>query len=458
VFSSIKNKIQNKKILILGFGKEGRASLKFFKKYFPENEVAVADSNADLRRSIDEKLSKETDFYFGDSYLKNIDNYDLIIKSPGIPSSLLNGKVSDEKIASQTDIFLSLFRDQVIGITGTKGKSTTSSLIYHILAHHSDNVMLAGNIGIPVFELIDKIDDETKIIFELSSHQLENVTVSPRISVLLNLFEEHLDHYSSLKEYYSAKLNIMKFQKEGDIFIFNADDFVTGKYLQDEKVAGRYFPYSVKKVLEKGVFIQQEKVIFSDGESLSEFDFVNRQGLPGQHNLQNIMAAVAVTKLLGVDDGIIQQSVTDFKGLPHRLEFIGEFKGISFYNDSIATIPEATIEAVKTLKNVDTLILGGKDRGIDYNSLIDFIIDSKLRNVIFIGDAGKRIYAGIKVKNKAIQPKLFLINKFDDITDIVREFTAKSSVCLLSPAASSYDMFESFVERGEAFKKIAENL
>jgi UDP-N-acetylmuramoylalanine--D-glutamate ligase len=403
-------------------------------------------------------LRKETKFYFGDSYLNEIGNYDLIIKSPGIPSSLLKGKVSDDKITSQTDIFLTLFRDRVIGITGTKGKSTTSSLIYHILSHRSDNVLLAGNIGVPVFELVDKIDDETMIVFELSSHQLENVTVSPRISVLLNLFEEHLDHYNGLKEYHYAKLNIMKFQKESDIFVFNADDAFTGRYLQDEKVAGKQFPYSVEKVLKKGVFVRKGKVIFSNGESLSEFDFSGRQGLPGQHNLQNIMASVAVAKVFGVDDEIIQQSVTDFKGLPHRLEYIGEFKGIHFYNDSIATIPEATIEAVKTLKNVDTLILGGKDRGIDYEILIDFIIESELKNVIFMGDAGKRIYEGIKEKGRTIRPELFLIDDFAEIVEIVRKYTSQGTICLLSPAASSYDMFGSFVERGEAFKKIAENL
>ncbi len=458
MFGAIKNKIQNKKILILGFGREGRSSLEFLKRYFPDNKIAVADSNAAVRKGIDEELRKETVFYLGHSYLKNIGNYDLIIKSPGISSSLLKGKVPDNKITSQTDLFLTLFRGQTIGITGTKGKSTTSSLISHILSHRSDNVIFVGNIGIPPFDLADKINDKTKIVFELSSHQLENITVSPHISVLLNLFEEHLDHYAGVEEYHSAKLNIMRFQKENDYFVYNADDPVIESYLENENGFGKQFPYSSEKVLKNGIFSRNGKVICQDGINISEFDFTGRQALPGKHNLMNIMASVAVAKILGIEDDIIRQSVSEFKGLPHRLEYIGEFKGIHFYNDSIATIPEATIGAVKTLKNVDTLILGGKDRGIDYEVLIDFIIGSELRNVIFIGNAGKRIYKGIVMRNRKIKPELFIIDKFDEISEIIKRNTNRGEICLLSPAASSYDMFGSFEERGEAFKKIAKNL
>jgi UDP-N-acetylmuramoylalanine--D-glutamate ligase len=458
VFSLIKNKIQNKKILILGFGKEGRASLKFLMKYFKGNEVAVADSNADLRYNIDEKLLKDTDFYFGDSYLKEIDNYDLIIKSPGIPASLLNGKVSSKKITSQTDLFLTQFRDRIVGVTGTKGKSTTSSLIYFILMNKFENVHLVGNIGIPPFDLIEEIKDDSKIVFEMSSHQLENITVSPHISVLLNLFEEHLDHYNGLAEYHSAKLNIMRFQKAGDIFIYNADDPVIRNALKRTQTKGTFFPYSVSNDFEEGIFYKSGKIFIVQDNITSEFDFSNRQNLPGSHNLFNIMASVAVAKILRLDDPVIQEVVQHFKGLPHRLEYIGEFNEIHFYNDSIATIPEATIEAVKTLKSVDTLILGGKDRGIDYSNLIEFVIDSDLKNVVFIGDAGKRIYDGIIEKGGANDTYLFFIEEFDEISEIIRQNTQNGSICLLSPAAPSYDKFRNFEERGAAFKKIAENL
>ncbi len=458
MFESIGKKIEGKKVLILGFGKEGQSSFRFLSSYFPDIEVGISDKNPELLSEVSEEMRISGKFHIGATYLNNISDYDLIIKSPGIPASLLDGKVSSKIITSQTDLFLAQFRNRVIGVTGTKGKSTTSSLIYHILLNKFENVHLVGNIGIPPFDLIEEIKDDSKIVFEMSSHQLENITVSPHISVLLNLFEEHLDHYNGLAEYHSAKLNIMRFQKAGDVFIYNADDPVIQKTLERIHTKGTLFPYSVSNDFEEGIFYTSGKIFIVQDNKTSEFDFSNRQNLPGSHNLLNIMASVAVAKILNLDDPVIQEVVPHFKGLPHRLEFIGEYQGIRFFNDSIATIPEAVIEAVKTLKSVDTLILGGKDRGIDYSNLIEFVIDSDLKNVIFIGGAGNTIYDGINAKGGANDTKLFFIDEFDEISEIIRQNTQKGSICLLSPAAPSYDKFRNFEERGAAFKKIAENL
>ncbi len=455
MFEQIKNKLSDKKILILGFGKEGRSTFRFLKRYFPENEVAIADSNPELLLTVDEEIKNKIALHSGKSYLNCIGDYDVVIKSPGIPMSLIDDKVSAEKITSQTDLFLTLFRDKIIGITGTKGKSTTSSLIFHILSKKFRNTLLVGNIGTPPFDVIDKITDSQVIVFEMSSHQLENVAVSPHIAVLLNLFEEHLDHYRGITEYHTAKLNIGLYQNSKDYFVYNADDKAIQNFLLNESYSGRRIPFSLNRKILNGVYIKSGKIIVNDKKTI-EFDFSGRQNLIGNHNLQNIMAAVATVKIFGVDDNTIQEAVLSFKGLPHRLEYLGEFKGVHFYNDSIATIPEATIEAVKTLKNVDTLILGGKDRGIDYDILVDFLANSGLRNIVFMGNAGRRIYSGIE--HKRIEANLFLIDEFSEITDIVRENTLPRKICLLSPAASSYDEFNSFAERGEAFKKIAENL
>ncbi len=454
----INNILENRKILILGFGREGQSTFRFLMKCFPGNEVAVADSNPDILEKTGIEITKNVPFYSGISYLDNANNYDIIIKSPGIPVNLLKDKIPDRKITSQTGLFLTQFRNQVVGITGTKGKSTTSSLIYHLLKKRYKNLLLVGNIGVPPLDMIEDIKEDTPVIFEMSSHQLENITVSPRISVLLNLFEEHLDHYNGLTEYHFAKLNIMRFQKPGDTFICSADDPTIRDLLANEIIKGDCLPYSLLKKLENGIFTDDGKLVVAYGDSRTEYDFRKRQNLPGDHNLKNIMASVAVAKILGVKDDEIREAVMDFKGLPHRLEYIGTFRDIHFYNDSIATIPEATIEAVKTLKSVDTLIIGGKDRGIDYDILIDFIVTSGLKNIIFTGDAGKRVLDGVINKGNINGINLFFVNNFDEIADIVRENTSPGSICLLSPAASSYDMFVNFEERGEAFKKIAENL
>ncbi len=458
MFESIDKKIKGKKVLILGFGKEGRSSFRFLSNYFPDIEVGISDKNPELLSEVSKEMRMSGKFHTGATYLNNISDYDLIIKSPGIPASLLNGKVPAERVTSQTDLFLNQFRNKVIGITGTKGKSTTSSLIYHILSNKFENVHLVGNIGIPPFDLIREIKEDSIIVFEMSSHQLENVNVSPHISVLLNLFEEHLDHYNGLTEYHSAKFNIMRFQKAGDVFIYNADDPVIQKALKRIQTKGILFPYSVSNNFDEGLYYKSGKIFIVQDNKTSEFDFSNRQNLPGSHNLLNIMASVAVAKIMRLDDPVIQEVVPSFKGLPHRLEFIGEYQGIRFFNDSIATIPEAVIEAIKTLKSVDTLILGGKDRGIDYSNLIEFVIDSDLKNIIFIGDAGNRIYDGINAKGGANDTKLFFIDEFDEISEIIRQNTQNGSICLLSPAAPSYDKFRNFEERGAAFKKIAENL
>jgi len=172
----------------------------------------------------------------------------------------------------------------------------------------------------------------------------------------------------------------------------------------------------------------------------------------------NIIAAICASKIMGVPDDLIDKSIKGFKGLKNRLEYIGEFKGISFYNDSISTIPQSTIQAVLSLKKVDTLILGGKDRGIDYQPLVDFLPGSGVRNLIFIGEAGKRILEGLEKSSPNRTQKWFVIKSFNEISDIVRSHTQQGFICLLSPAAASYDLFRNFEERGEVFKKIAENL
>ena len=200
------------------------------------------------------------------------------------------------------------------------------------------------------------------------------------------------------------------------------------------------------------------QVVFNLGDRHTVFDFSKRMYLPGNHNLKNMMAAVCVCKIFQIPDEIITEAVLRFKGLEHRLEYVGEYGDIHFYNDSIATIPEATIEAMKTLKDVDTLILGGKDRGIDYNNLIKFLAGSNVNNLIFLGEAGKRIYEGINLVDKTKSKKCFLIMEFNEASQIIKKYTKPGSICLLSPAAASYDMFNNFEERGEAFKKIARNI
>jgi len=451
--------LDRKKILILGFGKEGQSSYRIIRQIIPESQIVIADKNKGAFSLDGFQNTPACKMISGEKYLEGLGKYDLIIKSPGIPSHLFPKDIAQKKITSQTELFLQLYSKQVIGVTGTKGKSTTSSLIYHILSTSFDDVVLVGNIGVPPFEVLEGIHDETKIVFEMSAHQLENISVSPRFAVLLNIFQEHLDHFKTYDAYQYAKFNILRFQKDGDYLVYNTDNPVVCGGVKNGEVCQDQIPLSLVHHKGIGVFGTADgEVLVNLSNEKQTVDFTKRKQLPGKHNLMNIMAAVAICRKLQVSLEIITRAIFDFKGLPHRLEYIGKYKGVYFYNDSIATIPEAVIEAVKTLKDVDTLILGGKDRGIDYSGLVDFLLNGKVRNIVFIGKAGDRILAEIKETKEILGFNCFRIKRFQEIGDIVLQNTEPGKICLLSPAASSYDMFSSFEERGGAFKKIAENL
>ncbi len=453
------NLLEGKKILILGFGKEGQSTYQVVRRIIPESQITIADKNKRAFFSDSIKDTPACKLISDIEYLEGLGKYDMIIKSPGIPMHLISKDISSKKITSQTELFLKLFSKQVIGVSGTKGKSTTSSLIFHIMSTFFKDVVFVGNIGVPPFEMLEEIHEETKIVFEMSGHQLEDISISPHYAVLLNIFQEHLDHFGSYEAYQNAKFNIFRFQKAEDCLIYNADNSIVFEEIKNSKAIQNQILLSFGQQNGIGVFGNEENEILVNlfGEN-QVVNFNTRKQLPGKHNLMNIMAAVAVCQKLQMPLELINKAILDFKGLPHRLEYIGKYKEINFYNDSIATIPEAVIEAVKTLKDVDTLIIGGKDRGIDYSGLVHFLLNGKVRNIIFMGDAGQRILKEMNAINNNPHFNYYSIKKFQEMGGIILENTIPGKICLLSPAASSYDMFSSFEERGEAFKKIAENL
>jgi UDP-N-acetylmuramoylalanine--D-glutamate ligase len=451
--------LSDRNVLILGFGREGQSTLQVLRNLLPAEKITIADKNPGAVLNSGLLRSNEFNTQLGDHYLSDLDRYDLIIKTPGISKNLLKTNTDENKLSSQTDLFLKLFRSNIIGITGTKGKSTTSSLIASLLSSVCPNTILVGNIGIAPFSLLDKINDSTRIVFEMSSHQLEDVTVSPTMAIFLNLYQEHLDHYDSFIDYQMAKYNIVRFQKQYDSFIFNGDDPIIERLMIKSAPVSKKIAFSMKKELQNGCFLSVEKrVIFRQGDQISQLDFSDRKYLPGNHNLANIMAAVCVARLSGVPDEKIISVIKDFRGLKHRLEYIGEFGNIHFYDDSIATIPEATMEAVKTIPRTETIILGGYDRGVDYGLLIDFLKNTAIRNFIFIGEAGRRMFNEFTKIKSNDDKNLFPVNEFGEIGKLIKNHSSPGSVCLLSPAASSYGMFSNYIERGDAFRQIVKNL
>lgn len=454
--SAIEKLLKNKSILLLGFGKEGQASYDLLRELFPDAKLGIADKNEKLLLD-DGPLLEDANLYLhtGLEYLHACTQYDLIIKSPGISYDLVTSYCDDQKISSQTDLFLQAYSERVIGVTGTKGKSTTSTLIYHILKHSGRKVVLTGNIGIPPLSLVKEIDDGLLIVFEMSSHQLEHIKRSPQTAVILNVYPEHLDHYQDFTAYKMAKFNIHHMQGQGSLLVYNADDPLISDLSRpyQEGIAYRSFsrdPQSAADatLTEKGieVKIHGRPDLFFPVDSIAD--------LPGKHNLMNLMAAMLVCIEKGVDPDQILEALESYKRPEHRLEFAGVYKGIKFYNDSIATIPEAVIEALNTLPDVNMLILGGYDRMLDYSSLYKRLETDSIPYLVFMGDAGKRMFseAGTELSRHS---SCYNVNTFERVFEIVSDKLKSGDLCLLSPAAASYGMFRDFEERGEVYKKMA---
>ena len=436
------NYFQNKKILILGFGREGQSTYKLIRKYIKEQTLYIADRKENFEKNY-EFLSQDKNIkcISGEGYLEDLEEYDVIMKSPGISFVGLDTSKFYNNIKSQLELLLEFFDMFTIGITGTKGKSTTSSLIYKVLKEQNVKSMLLGNIGVPVFDYIDTIPDDTTLILEMSSHQLEYMKLSPNISIILNIYPEHLDHYESFEKYAEAKCNIFKYQNKSDYFIYNYDDETINKFLKNEE-AKKY------KVSLKGngdIYLKGENIYFKDKEI---YNINTPRNLLGEYNLNNIMFVLAVSEILKLDISKTIKSISDFKTLEHRLEFVGEYNGILYYDNSIATIPKATIEAVKALKNVDTLIIGGMDRGLDYTDFVKFLNESDISNIICMPKTGHDIAKNLK------DGRAYVVNTLDEAVEIAKKHTTKGRVCLLSPAAASYGFFKNFEEKGNIYKEL----
>ena len=430
--------LKGKKIIILGFGREGKSTYKFIRKYLKEQTIYIADQKED-----DDFLENDKNAVYisGKAYLKNLEEYDLIIKTPGISFVGIDTSKYIHKIKSQLELLLEFFNVFTIGVTGTKGKSTTSSLIYTILKEQNVKTMLLGNIGTPAFDYIDKIDKETVLVLEMSSHQLEYMELCPNIAILLNIYPEHLDHYASFEKYAQAKCNIFKNQKEADYFIYNLDNEVLQKFVESPKAK----TYGVSLKESGDICIKNNYVYFKEKPI---YNIKSPRKLIGEYNLNNIMFALGVSRILKLDLDKTIKTIENFEPLHHRLEFVGKYNDISYYDNSIGTIPMATMEAVKVLKNVDTLIIGGMDRGLDYTEFIEFLNKSNITNVICMPKTGHDIARKLK------KEKVYIVETMEEAVKIAKKVTSKGKSCLLSPAAASYGFFKNFEEKGNIYQEL----
>lgn len=509
-------------IAVLGFGREGQSTYRFIRKLLPAKEICVIDRNEAVRSNPLLAHDKAVRFLTGDAYLEDFavqmrsGAFGIVMKTPGISLKDYPDLLASPLLSSQADLFLRVYAPQVIGITGTKGKSTTTMLAYHLLSA-SRPCLLAGNMGLPFFEILDEIGPGTWIVGEFSAHQLEQVRRAPRIGVLLNLYEEHLDHYRSYLDYQQAKMNIAGRgitggevkakvpdtvwpEDEGKrVLIYNEDDGLVCERIEErfpEMHSGdslvSFLSFSLRS--RAALYMNRKKrVVACSMERKPKevvFDLSQPHPLIGKHNVLNLMAALLAAHATGVPYKDLAGRIASFKPLPHRLEYVGCVDGVYYFDDSISTIPEAAVRAVESLlelpyvKGVDTLILGGFDRGVDYRELQMYLCLKRVRNVAFTGMAGRRILNNMlrwllwgeldderqamrvregvegvvqKPDGEVVLENCLYSDDYRKIVSWVKRVTRPGYACVLSPAAASYDRFKNFEERGEVFKRLVLN-
>lgn len=487
--------LKDKRILILGFGREGRSSYEFLRTYLPDQPLFLADQNPDLLAEHPElKADSRLTTILGSHYLDSLADFDLILKSPGISFKNLDTTSFVDRISSQLELLLEFFPLQTIGVTATKGKSTTSSLIAAMLRDQGKSVFLLGNIGQPVFQQLLDFRSDSFLVLEMSSHQLEFMRHSPHLALLLNLSEEHLDHYRSFTDYANAKCNIYRHQTKEDFFFYNIDDPLLREFIKtpsiknlpsvempsatDDSSATQNIPAAKvvtvspqerSEISTENSHISQPTFnqAKSTEEPLPDFYRLNHQvyyhdqpiydtALPrqllGDYNVANIMFALAVAETLQLDLARARETIKNFQPLPHRLELVGEFAGVRYYDNSIGTVPAATIAAVSALGDVGTLIIGGMDRGLDYSDFINFLKASSISHIICMPKTGHDI-------GRQLPPeRVRFVETLAEAVDAARELTAKGKSCLLSPTAASYNFFKNFEEKGDQFQMLVRQI
>ncbi len=431
--------IYGKRVLLLGFGREGRSTLSLMREVGGYRSVTIAD-----QQQITLPEGVEADLLCGEQYQDTIDEYDVVFKSPGI---VLKRPFESYKtvITSQAEFFLSVYGRQTIGVTGTKGKSTTATLLYHTLKTAGVNCVLLGNIGIPPFDRVEEMTAETMVVMELSCHQLEFTRFAPHTAVLLNVYEEHLDHYGTVEKYRLAKENIYRWQEVGDYLLCNTECLPKADTCKSTVISVSGDAKSADVRVENGV------ITLADG---TVYTIPNDIRLLGHHNAFDIAVVYALANRAFIGDDTFTQALKTYEPLPHRLQPIGEYGGIRFYDDSISTIGETTINALETLKDTDTVLIGGMERGIDYSVLTRYLATSAVPHVILMEATGKRIYAETMALSPVDPERFVVVEHLEDAVKLAKEVTAKGKVCLLSPAAASYGIFKNFEERGDVFQEL----
>jgi UDP-N-acetylmuramoylalanine--D-glutamate ligase len=450
--------LNNKRVLVVGLGKSGVASALFLKAHGAQVTVSDTKSGDELRNEIPVLLDHGITVETGGHGDRTFRGQDLIVVSPGVPVEappLVQARALGEAVIGEVELAAQFLPGAIVAITGSNGKTTTTTLTGEILTAAGLPTLVGGNIGTPAISLAERATAETAIVLEISSFQLETIqTFRPKVAVVLNVTPDHLDRHRTFEVYVNAKARIFENQQASDFAVLNADDPTC--VAMGSRTRAPVFWFSRQSEVEQGAWVSDGNIVFRDGRSeakTSQVEIMQVSEIPlkGAHNLENVLAAVCAGVLMGCAPDKIRQAVCNFKAVEHRLEFVATIRGVDYYNDSKATNVDATIKALESFPANIHLILGGKDKGSDYTVLND-LLRQRVKRVYTIGTAAAKIESQIK------GPEIVQAETLENAIRKANAAAESGDVVLLAPACASFDQFKHYEHRGQVFKQIVRGL
>ena len=445
--------LNGKRALVVGLGKSGVASALFMKAHGARVTVSDTKSGDELRNEIPVLLDHGIAVETGGHGERTFSNQDLIVVSPGVPVDappLVQARSHGETVIGEIELASQFLPGPIVAITGSNGKTTTTTLTGEILAAAGMPVLVGGNIGTPAISLAERAKPETIIVLEISSFQLETIqTFRPKVAVILNITPDHLDRHRTFEIYTDAKARIFENQQASDFAVLNADDPTC--VAMGKRTRSQVFWFSRQKEVEQGAWVRDGNIVFRDAKGQLEILQVSEIPLKGAHNLENVLAAACAGILMGCAPHKIRQAVQNFKAVEHRLEFTATINGVDYYNDSKATNVDATIKALESFPANIHLILGGKDKSSDYTVLND-LIRQRVKRIYTIGAAAAKIESQVKDAE---------VVHAETLENAIRKAHAsakRGDIVLLAPACASFDQFKSYEHRGRVFKEVVKGL
>lgn len=474
-------------IIILGLGREGLSTYHYLRQQFPDKNFTLADRNQSTKLYANfpdwQKIAQQDqalNWQLGDNYLEHLANYDWLIKTAGIAITTPEIQEALEQnpglqVTSNMQLFFDHCPGTIIGITGSKGKSTTSQLTFEILSQAGQKTVLLGNIGRPALNYLNIVDADTLVVAELSSHQLAELKSSPQVAVLLDVTLEHLDYFPDFETYFKSKTAITRYQNPNDWLVFNPKLTGAARLAALSSVrANHQIQHGLEKNADKQslqLFIDQSAIFWRDtsqgsgDQALEKIMPLSDIPLLGQHNLYNVLSAIAVAKIFNIPPESIQNTIKNFHGLPHRLELVAEIAGVKYYDDSIGTNPQASAAALHSFPQGKVILLaGGSDKKLPFDDYIQAIIDQQVKGLLLFPPMGENIQTQLQTawKNQGLDsknlPPMQAVSSMAEAVQQAQTWAKPGDIVLLSPACASFGLFKDYQDRGEQFQLAIKNL